>query len=77
MLEGIGFEIHQRFPTVVNLAVHLENGQRVYFTETNVLSRVASLPKTTLTAFFKLCDRGEFAQTLLYHEVPTYYLLLQ
>ena len=33
-ISGIfGLEIHQRYPTVMNLAVHLENGQRVYFTE--------------------------------------------
>lgn len=24
------FAIHERYPTVVHLAVHLENGQRVY-----------------------------------------------
>jgi hypothetical protein len=31
------FPIHERHPTVVHLAVHLENGQRVYFTMENVL----------------------------------------
>ncbi|EFN71667.1 hypothetical protein EAG_00462, partial [Camponotus floridanus] len=29
------FPIHERHPTVVHLAVHLENGQRVYFTAEN------------------------------------------
>uniref|UniRef100_UPI00358E883F uncharacterized protein n=1 Tax=Myxine glutinosa TaxID=7769 RepID=UPI00358E883F len=28
----LGFNIHERYPTVINLAVHLENGQRVYYT---------------------------------------------
>lgn len=30
-------------------------------------------PDTTLTAFFKLCSEDNFAKTLLYSEVPTYY----
>jgi hypothetical protein len=30
------FPIHERHPTVVHLAVRLENGQRVYFTASNV-----------------------------------------
>ncbi|XP_018496310.2 uncharacterized protein LOC108864686 [Galendromus occidentalis] len=34
--------------------LHLENGQRVYFTATNIHSKVLSPPRTTLTAFFAL-----------------------
>lgn len=34
---------------------------------------LANPPNTTLTAFFDLCNRDDFAKTLLYHEVPTYY----
>ncbi|XP_026476448.1 uncharacterized protein LOC113382110 [Ctenocephalides felis] len=49
-----GFPIHERNPSVVHLAVHLENGQRVYFTENNILQQALTAPKTTLTAFFKL-----------------------
>lgn len=30
-------------------------------------------PKTTLTAFFELCQNDNFAKTLLYCEVPAYY----
>ncbi|GBP31765.1 Alpha-(1,6)-fucosyltransferase [Eumeta japonica] len=56
-----------------HLAVHLENGQRVYFT-TETAVQVAQNPrKTTLLAFFELCNEDEFAKTLLYHEVPQYY----
>lgn len=29
------FLIHERLPTVVHLTLHLENSQRVYFTEAN------------------------------------------
>ncbi|XP_054290927.1 uncharacterized protein LOC129005912 [Macrosteles quadrilineatus] len=69
----LGFEIHERFPAVMHLSVHLENGQRVYFTEENVAQRAVDPPNTTLTAFFELCRADEFAKTLLYHEVPHYY----
>ena len=33
MWRFLSFPIHQHYPAVVKLAVHLENGQRVYFTE--------------------------------------------
>lgn len=29
--------IHERYPTIIHLVVHLENGQRVYFTTENAL----------------------------------------
>ncbi|CAF4918926.1 unnamed protein product [Pieris macdunnoughi] len=29
--------------------------------------------KTTLLAFFELCNEDEFAKTLLYHEIPQYF----
>lgn len=67
------FPIHERHPTVTHLSVHLENGQRVYFTEVNVIQRLCDPPNTTLTAFFKLCLEDSFAKTLLYYQVPTYY----
>ena len=42
-----------RFPTVQQLAVHLENGQRVYFTEDTARDQASGdPPKTTLTEFF-------------------------
>ncbi|XP_044587750.1 uncharacterized protein LOC123267261 [Cotesia glomerata] len=72
-----GFPIHERDPAVIHLAVHLENGQRVYFTNDTALDRAINPPKTTLTEFFELCNRadafGAFAQTLLYSEVPRYF----
>lgn len=68
-----GFKIHERHPTVVHLNVHLENGQRICFTEDTVKEKIANPSNTTLTAFFELCKRDNFAKTLLYHEVPTYY----
>lgn len=67
------FPIHDRHPTVVHLAVHLENGQRVYFTAQNAVQRAALPPSTTLTSFFETCQNDNFSQTLLYSEMPKYY----
>lgn len=67
------FPIHSRHPTVFHLSVHLENGQRVYFTESNARNVATAPPNTTLTAFFALCQEDAFASTLLYAEVPKYY----
>ena len=56
--------LHERFPPVMQLAVHLENGQRVYFTEATVQERAeAEPPQTTLR-------QGEcYYLRLLLHEV--------
>ena len=68
------FPIHERDPPVQQLAVHLENGQRVYFTEDTALDRASGdPPKTTLTEFFTLCRVDGFAKTLLYVDIPRYY----
>ncbi|XP_074108441.1 uncharacterized protein LOC141533449 [Cotesia typhae] len=69
-----GFHIHERYPPVVHLAVHLDNGQRVYFTEENIVNKIANPKKTTLIGFFDLCKVDGFARTLLYSEVPGYYV---
>ncbi|XP_067635181.1 uncharacterized protein [Eurosta solidaginis] len=67
------FPIHERHPTVVHLAVHLEDGQRVYFTDANAGQRAEQKPATTLTNFFSTCESDPFARTLLYSEMPHYY----
>ncbi|GFU59942.1 ATP-dependent DNA helicase [Trichonephila clavipes] len=68
------FPIHERFPPVMHLSVHLENGQRVYFTEDNVIHKIINPQKTTLMALFELCQVDNFAKTLLYCEVLAYYV---
>ncbi|CAB3224789.1 unnamed protein product [Arctia plantaginis] len=69
----LSFQIHERYPTVVHLAVHLENGQRVYFTEANAAQRAERPPSTILTSFFAMCEADPFAATLMYVEMPKYY----
>ena len=66
------FPIHERFPAIVHLAVHLENGQNLFYNE-NLQDRVNNPPSTALTAFFDLCKKDEFTKTRLYREVPQYY----
>ena len=66
--------LHKRFSPVTQLAVHLPNGQRVYFTEQSAMEQAtAEPPTTTLMAFFSLCQLDEFARTLTYADVPRYY----
>ncbi|XP_044592065.1 uncharacterized protein LOC123270186 [Cotesia glomerata] len=67
------FPIHEKHPTVVHLAVHLENGQRVYFNRDNAAFRALQPPSTTLTSFFSICQTDTFARTLLYAEIPRYF----
>lgn len=69
----LSFPIHDRNPAVVHLAVHLENGQRVYFTADTAQHIAERPPSTTLLAFFELCQQDSFAQTLLYTDIPKYY----
>ncbi|XP_054711418.1 uncharacterized protein LOC129221007 [Uloborus diversus] len=69
----LNFPIHERHPTVIHLSVHLENGQRVYFTTANAAERAQMAQETTLTSFFRLCQEDDFASTLLYNEVPKYF----
>ena len=39
-----GLDLHERFPRVQRLAVHLENGQRVYFNPENAQARAEAPP---------------------------------
>lgn len=69
----LSFNIHKRYPPVMHLSVHLENGQRVYFTNKNAREKADNPQNTTITGFFQLCQHDEFAKTLFYHEIPKYY----
>ncbi|GFQ83521.1 ATP-dependent DNA helicase [Trichonephila clavata] len=70
----LNFPIHQRYPTVAHLAVHLEGGQRVYYEPGQPTAHLTNTPpKTTLTAFFYLCKTDPLAKKLLYSEVPRHF----
>ena len=74
----ISFPIHERDPTVQHLAVHLENGQRVYFAKENIFQRALGPPKTTLTEFFTLGQKSDVSANSLKHyyipNVPQYFI---
>lgn len=69
----LGFPIHERSPKVEHLAVHLENGQRLYFRPGTLHQQILEPPQTTLTGFFELCRQEPFAKTLLYCDVPRFF----
>ncbi|XP_045511060.1 uncharacterized protein LOC123705982 [Colias croceus] len=69
----LSFSIHERYPPVIHLDVHLEGGQRIYFNPENVTERLHNPRRTTLLAFFNLCETDAFSRSLLYSEVPSYY----
>ncbi|XP_046668407.1 uncharacterized protein LOC124359579 [Homalodisca vitripennis] len=46
------FPIHERHPTVLHLSVHLENGQRVYFTESNGGAKFARSASTKINVHY-------------------------
>lgn len=68
-----GFHIHNHYPPVTPLEVHLENRQRIYFTPENAIHLITNPRDTTLLGFSKPCQEDEFARTLLYIEVPSYF----
>ena len=56
----LGISIHERYPPVVQLAVHLENGQRVYFNpdDTSLRERLAISRKIHVRrAMTTICSR--------------------
>ncbi|PAA56554.1 hypothetical protein BOX15_Mlig008917g4 [Macrostomum lignano] len=70
----LGFEVHNRFPAVIRLCVHKSEEQLVYFNEGTARAKARTPKDSTLTAFFKLCRIDEFAGSLLYTEVPSYFV---
>ena len=68
----------QKFPfcgrshSVQRLAVHTENMQNIVFTE-NEEEKALKKWKTTLTAYFELNKKDEFARKIKYVEIPKYY----
>ena len=53
--------------------MHLENNERVYFSEKNASTVSENQKPTTLTAFFRLCATDIIAKQILYGDVAKYY----
>lgn len=60
----LSYPIHERFPAVSHLEVHLPDEQRVYFQPDSVRNQMER--STTLLEFFTLCQSDAFTTTLLY-----------
>ena len=71
------FPLHQEFPPVIHLAIHLEGEQTVSFpagaTTEQIQERMGSA-RSTLMAFFEYNRLNEDGWQLLYHEFPTKYV---
>ncbi|XP_076037284.1 uncharacterized protein LOC143022799 [Oratosquilla oratoria] len=70
------YPIHKSFPPVTTLDLHLEGENEIFFNadhdEETLLRN--TLKDTQLTSFFKLCQKNEFTASLLYHEIPNFFI---
>lgn len=68
--------LHEQSHAVRELAVHLPNGQRIFFAEgqEEEAIRRAATRKTTLTAWFELNQQDEEARQYLYQDIPSHYV---
>lgn len=62
------FNVHERAPVIIHLAVHIENRQRVYFTENNINDIVNNPRDTKLIAFLKLCLDNDLFRNFTYNK---------
>ena len=80
---ALGHPIHKRKPSVLRLALHLENQQPVLFKEGSEEAAIGAGPKaTTLTAFFALSSAvpdglSPAVRELLYSDMPKYFTWVQ
>ena len=69
------FDLHNRYPTVVSLDIHLKNEQLMFFEgNTNLQEEVESGPKfTNLTSFFLYNEQNEVGvnNELTYIQFPS------
>nr|GFC70274.1 hypothetical protein [Tanacetum cinerariifolium] len=71
------FDIHYHFPPIKRLPFHLPNEQSVIFDESKSLDYTldkASVNETKFQAWMKLNNIDTFTQTLIYVEIPKYYV---
>ena len=66
------FPLCGRSHTVIHLAVHTENQQKIVFEENNEINALNNW-KTTLTAWFDLNKKDTFANNIKYVNIPHYY----
>ena len=68
------YQIQDRFPSVMSLAIHLDGQQNIVFRDGKAEEALENVKDTTLTAFFKLNQTDVEAAKLLYKEIPEHYV---
>lgn len=70
------FSMSEKSHTVIRLAIHLPDQQPIVYQDGQEVQAVenASVKKTTLTAWFDLNSKDPQASTILYSEIPEYYV---
>lgn len=69
------FKMHDQSHKVIRLPIHLPNMQYTTFHDRESLDDIQeAYQKTQLTQFFNICQTDQFASTLLYVDIPKYYV---
>ena len=76
--EGIwrifGYPLHDEYPNVFRLAIHLEHQQPIHFHDDDKIEDVlASNIDSTLTSWFKLNATDVKARSIIYSDIPKFY----
>jgi hypothetical protein len=73
----LGLRLHNEHPAVMRLDIHLPGHQQVIFDPTDDVDHIideASSATSTLLEWFELNKRDVFARSLLYVQIPEYYI---
>ena len=70
-----GYKIQDRYPAVMQLAIHEEGQQTVIFREGEALEALENVKDTTLTAFFKFNSIKPRANNIKYQDFPNHCIL--
>ncbi|CAG8720699.1 120_t:CDS:1, partial [Acaulospora morrowiae] len=70
------YEMQEKSHTIIRLPVHLPNKQNIFFSVGNEAKalHVAQTQHTMLTAWFKLNENDINARTIIYHNIPLFYM---
>ena len=76
MYRLLSLPLHDEWPHVVRLDIHLPKQQRMLFDptadETDLLEQLTTTT-STLMGWFRLNEDDAFARMLLYHDIPAHY----
>ena len=68
----LDFPIHENFPSVLVLPIHLPNCQQIIY-DPNHPFDLNNAPSSKLMDFFRLCTEDAFASSLFYYQVTHWY----